>query len=34
VFVCGSNPFVEAASQGALKAGIDRTLIRTERFGG
>ena len=34
VFVCGGNPFVEAASQGALLTGVDRTLIRTERFGG
>jgi ferredoxin-NADP reductase len=34
VFVCGGNPFVEAASQGALRAGIDRSLIRTERYGG
>ena len=34
VFVCGGNPFVEAASQGALHSGIDRALIRTERYGG
>ena len=34
VFVCGGNPFVEAASQGALHAGVDRALIRTERYGG
>ena len=34
VFVCGGNPFVEAAAQGALSAGIDRAIIRTERYGG
>lgn len=34
VFVCGGNPFVEAAAQGALSAGIDRAPIRTERYGG
>ena len=34
VFVCGGNPFVEAASQGALASGIDRSLVRTERYGG
>ena len=33
VFVCGGNPFVEAASQGALPSSIDRSLIRTERYG-
>jgi hypothetical protein len=33
VFVCGGNPFVETASQGALHAGIDHSLIRTERYG-
>jgi ferredoxin-NADP reductase len=34
VFVCGSNPFVEAASQGAIEAGIAPSMIRTERYGG
>jgi ferredoxin-NADP reductase len=34
VFVCGGNPFVEAASQGALAANVDRSRIRTERYGG
>jgi ferredoxin-NADP reductase len=34
VFVCGSNPFVEAAAQGTIKAGIPARLIRTERYGG
>jgi ferredoxin-NADP reductase len=32
-FVCGSNAFVEAASELALGAGFDRGAIRTERFG-
>jgi ferredoxin-NADP reductase len=34
VFVCGGNPFVEAASQGAIEAGIAPSMIRTERYGG
>jgi ferredoxin-NADP reductase len=34
VFVCGSNPFVESASQGLIDAGIAAALIRTERYGG
>jgi ferredoxin-NADP reductase len=33
VFVCGSNGFVESASQLALAAGFDAGSIRTERFG-
>ena len=33
VFICGSTRFVEAASELALAAGIDRRAIRTERFG-
>lgn len=32
-FVCGSNPFVEAAAQGLIDAGMPATLIKTERFG-
>jgi ferredoxin-NADP reductase len=32
-FVCGSNGFVEAASQLLLKAGFEAEAIRTERFG-
>jgi ferredoxin-NADP reductase len=32
-FVCGSNGFVEAASQLLLGAGFDPEQIRTERFG-
>ena len=34
VFVCGGNPFVEAASQGAIEAGVAPSMIRTERYGG
>ncbi len=32
-FVCGSNGFVEAASELLLEAGYDPRQIRTERFG-
>ena len=32
-FVCGSNPFVEAASELLLGAGYEPERIRTERFG-
>jgi ferredoxin-NADP reductase len=32
-FVCGSNGFVEAASELLLGAGLDARRIRTERFG-
>ena len=32
-FVCGSNAFVETASQLLLDAGFDPQQIRTERFG-
>jgi glycine betaine catabolism B len=34
VFVCGSNPFVEAAADATIAAGIPPGLIRTERYGG
>ena len=34
VFVCGSNPFVNAAADGALAAGVPAPAIRTERYGG
>ena len=34
VFVCGSNPFVEAATTAAIDAGVPATIIRTERYGG
>jgi ferredoxin-NADP reductase len=33
VLICGSNPFVEAAGEGAVAAGIDAALIKTERYG-
>ncbi len=33
VLICGSNPFVEAAAEGAMAAGIDAALIKTERYG-
>ncbi len=34
VFVCGSNPFVNIAADGALMAGLDAATIKTERYGG
>ena len=34
VFVCGSNPFVEAAAEAAIASGIAPSIIRTERYGG
>ncbi|AYG62261.1 ferredoxin reductase [Rhizobium jaguaris] len=34
VFICGSNPFVEIAADGALMAGLDAAVIKTERYGG
>lgn len=34
VFVCGSNPFVEAASEATLSVGIPSQRVRTERYGG
>ena len=33
VLICGSNPFVEAAAEATIAAGIDTTLIKTERYG-
>jgi ferredoxin-NADP reductase len=32
-FICGSTPFVAAAEELALDAGVDPSRIRTERFG-
>jgi len=32
-FICGSNGFVETASQLVLDAGFEPRMIRTERFG-
>lgn len=34
VFVCGSNAFVDVATDGVLATGLPSTLIRTERYGG
>jgi ferredoxin-NADP reductase len=34
VFVCGSNGFVNIATDGALRAGLDAAAIKTERYGG
>jgi ferredoxin-NADP reductase len=33
IFICGSNPFVSAAADAAIEAGLDPALIRTERYG-
>jgi len=33
-FVCGSNPFVEAAAQSLVGAGVAPSSVRTERYGG
>jgi ferredoxin-NADP reductase len=33
VFVCGSNPFVEAAADGAIAATVPPATVRTERYG-
>jgi glycine betaine catabolism B len=33
VLICGSNPFVETAAEGAITAGIDAAVIKTERYG-
>ena len=32
-FICGSSPFVEAASTALIEAGVPFDTIRTERFG-
>jgi ferredoxin-NADP reductase len=34
VFICGSNSFVNVATDGALLAGLDPSIIKTERYGG
>jgi len=34
VFVCGSNRFVEATTDGLQAAGVPAAVIRTERYGG
>jgi ferredoxin-NADP reductase len=33
VLICGSNPFVETAAEGAVGAGVDPRVIKTERYG-
>jgi len=33
VFTCGTNPFVNAAVDGAIAAGTPASIIRTERYG-
>lgn len=33
-FVCGSSPFVEAATRALLRAGLEPSTVRTERYGG
>jgi ferredoxin-NADP reductase len=33
VLICGSNPFVETATEGTIAAQIDPALIKTERYG-
>jgi ferredoxin-NADP reductase len=32
-YVCGANPFVDAAADGAVAAGMPSATIRTERYG-
>jgi ferredoxin-NADP reductase len=34
IYICGSNPFVEAAAQALIAAAIPAPIIRTERYGG
>lgn len=34
VFVCGSNGFVNIATDAVLLAGVDASSVRTERYGG
>ena len=34
IYICGSNPFVDAASDAAISAGAKPQTIRTERYGG
>jgi ferredoxin-NADP reductase len=34
VYICGSNPFVEAAAQALLACAVPARIIRTERYGG
>ena len=34
IFICGSNVFVDAASDGIIAAGASAAVIKTERYGG
>jgi ferredoxin-NADP reductase len=34
VYVCGSDPFVEAAAQALIASAVSADVIRTERYGG
>ena len=34
IMICGSNAFVETAADGAIAAGLEGSLIKTERYGG
>jgi len=33
VLICGSNPFVEVVAEATIAAGMNATLIKTERYG-
>lgn len=33
VFICGSNPFVNSASEAAMSTGLSASMIKTERYG-
>jgi ferredoxin-NADP reductase len=33
-YVCGSDPFVEAAAQALIASAVSADVIRTERYGG
>ena len=33
IYICGSNPFVENAAQHAIDAGVEASIIATERYG-
>jgi ferredoxin-NADP reductase len=34
VYICGSNPFVNAAADSTIASGVSPQIIRTERYGG
>jgi ferredoxin-NADP reductase len=33
IFICGNNPFVNVAADGAIAGGISSKDIKTERYG-